>query len=610
MSVTPASLSLSSRLTRFLLLQAGVLLLGTVLVGIGGGLFFKSTLHSMWQARFKTEARSLCAVLSDVVRDQASLLESVSYDPLLRVFDKTIDSGTQEKLLRLHRRSFSKLEFFPAENVASTDSLLQKARQMPGQVVVGDLPFKQRLNSKKVRFLICQVSEKGVALGCLQGIFRLNLRKQILRQNLLGSFRVDLFNHEKNKSSVQIFPYQSQYLKEWVSKELVKIVKGKTQEPFQVNDDVFFYESRITDTPWTAAVTAPIEAFQQETQDIERIFWLILIPAMLLMFLFNFQYLRKKVLIPAAEIENYTTKISAEFSDEDASVKTLGPDLGFLRSYFQKLHQQVLQFKESEQNYQNTLQAEVHAMTKDLQERTKSLEEMNRRREEAQTQLIHAEKMAVTSRLIAGVAHEIRNPLASMALAVDNLLAMGKGKRTPSEEKYLKILRGDITRLSDLLTHVLELSRPSKDRFQAASLNEIIEDVLRMLEWECTEKGVEIERCLDSSVSQIDLLREDLKNCFLNLLRNSLEAVGDKGSVRIVSREEQDCIKVLVMDSGPGISELQRTKIFDMFYTTKEKGTGLGLTQVMQAVKMHGGNVKILEGELKGACFELSFPKK
>lgn len=579
-----------SRLTRFLLIQGGVLLLGASLIGVGGGVFLRFMLKEVWKAQFHAEARALYFSLTDFLRERSQLLTDISQDP-----DFTANKKSRLSLVFKHYgRLFQKLEYidsqgrrFLSRRLAQDDELFAQALKHPNLVTFGEASEEEKTN-KQVRLMICQFEDQKNPQGCLEAHLRLNLRKFILRRQFLSHFRVDLYNRKTKEPSVEIFPYQSRQLRAIALKEAFNFAKG--QESFNSDSSGlgFFEISSLPETPWNVMISAPRDVFKQETQNLERGFWALLVVSSLFIFLFSFEYLRRRIYIPSSEIESYALKISKELGAKSVNVDSkLGPEIGFLRSFFEQLYQDVCQFKETEKNYQQKLKDEV--------ERTSQ-------------KLIQAEKLAVTSQLMAGVAHEIRNPLTSMALAVENLIIKTNGKEKHTEEKYLTMLRNDISRLSDILDSFLKVTRPLKVQFRRSSINEIIKNAIRIIEPECKEKGIQIDCKLGDSIEPMDLLEDEVTSGIVNLLRNAMEAVGKNGSIRVISHQNQRRVQIRVEDSGPGIPKDIRDRIFDIFFTTKEDGTGLGLAQVMQTAKIHKGDISIDQSDLGGAKFEIEFP--
>jgi len=234
-----------------------------------------------------------------------------------------------------------------------------------------------------------------------------------------------------------------------------------------------------------------------------------------------------------------------------------------------------------------------------------------KRREElkkAQEELIQANKFKVIGELAAGIAHEIRNPLGSIQGSLEILRKDYK----PEDSKYefLNILLKEVTRLNKVITDFLNYARPALPNLIETDLNQLIGETVLILSSQVAKKGVGLKTELDKNLPRFKADPSQLKQAFINLILNSLEAVEDKGEIVISTLQDKNKVTVKFQDTGKGMSEEVKGKIFTPFFSTKENGAGLGLGIVERIVQNHKGEIKIESYLGKGTAFTLIFPVK
>lgn len=215
-------------------------------------------------------------------------------------------------------------------------------------------------------------------------------------------------------------------------------------------------------------------------------------------------------------------------------------------------------------------------------------------------------RLAATGQLAAGIAHEIRNPLASISGSIETL---GQHLRTDSEEdgRLIAIALREIKRLNKLVTEFLEFAKPKSERLERCSLKEILSEVTETMS---TRKDTSVQFQIEvTQDTEVMADRDLLKQVFMNLFLNAIEASGGSPiSIQVLGRESAEQIYLQVLDNGPGIPKELRRRIFDPFFTTKTSGTGLGLSTVVQLLRSIKAGIS-LQDSSHGAAFELSFPK-
>ncbi len=213
-----------------------------------------------------------------------------------------------------------------------------------------------------------------------------------------------------------------------------------------------------------------------------------------------------------------------------------------------------------------------------------------------------AQRLAVVGRLASGMAHEIRNPLASISGSVQLLT------HTPSlsadDLKLMNIVVREADRLSRLLGEFLDYAKPPKPRIQSVEVGRFMDDILDLLNSDPRCSQVEIHRDYDAG-QVISFDPDQIRQSLWNLSINAIESMEGRGDLHIgVSAADKS---IYIEDSGSGISPEMKGRIFDPFFTTKDHGTGLGLAMVYASMEAHGGEVTLLDGAMGGARFVLRF---
>lgn len=222
-------------------------------------------------------------------------------------------------------------------------------------------------------------------------------------------------------------------------------------------------------------------------------------------------------------------------------------------------------------------------------------------------QLKQKEKLAAIGQLAAGIAHEIRNPLAGISGSIQLLSA---DKIEPDQQKLMKIILKEIDRLNNLITEFLDYAKPEKKPEQTVDLSLVLEDVVQNLKRH-PDSGFEMNWDVTLSPQLVLGFSEKLKQCFLNIVLNALQAMKDRvgSKLEISLKNDASYVIVSIKDNGSGMSDETRKRIFEPFYTTKSKGTGLGLALTHKILESHQARV-VVESEIgKGTEFIIKFPK-
>lgn len=242
------------------------------------------------------------------------------------------------------------------------------------------------------------------------------------------------------------------------------------------------------------------------------------------------------------------------------------------------------------------LAAAVNEMAKDLAAR-----------KELENQVQAAERLAAVGEVAAGLAHEIRNPL----MAIKGFAELLDEEITQEEKsEYVEIIVRETDRLNHLIEELLCLARPSESVLEPISVKEVLFNTLRLLETKTLRNHIELVREIDDDLPLVFVEGERLKQVFVNLLINAIQAITDRGQIRITTWHDSkaDLVVVQFTDTGRGISPENLSKLFDPFFTTKANGTGLGLSVAHRLVHNWGGKISVESIEGQGSTFTVSLP--
>jgi signal transduction histidine kinase len=221
-------------------------------------------------------------------------------------------------------------------------------------------------------------------------------------------------------------------------------------------------------------------------------------------------------------------------------------------------------------------------------------------------QMKKAERLSAVGQLAASLAHEIRNPLASISGAA-GILKRGHASAANTDE-CLGILEKESQRLNKLLTNFLDFARPRLPRYQQVDLGNLIESVASIARHSAILHDVELIVDHKARVQSIECDAEQLKQVLLNLIINAVQATQGQGTVWVRSIDLQDRLCIEICDKGSGVTPDEQEKMFDPFFTTKESGTGLGLAIATNIVEQHGGSLTGSNNPDKGMTFRLELP--
>jgi signal transduction histidine kinase len=245
--------------------------------------------------------------------------------------------------------------------------------------------------------------------------------------------------------------------------------------------------------------------------------------------------------------------------------------------------------------------------------------------EQAQHRLVHAAKMESIGQLAAGVAHEVKNPLAIISMGVEYLA--GAPDRDATEQEVLADMDTAVLRAEKIIRSLLDFSRNRDLDLQAGDISEVINQSLHLVKHEINKRNIDVHVDF-APIPPVQFDYSRIQQVLINLFMNSVQAMEDGGRLEVIARTHrlgraevglnqdfvlgQEVAKIIVKDSGPGIAPKDSDKIFDLFYTTKEvgQGTGLGLSESRKIIDLHHGSLLLTNREDKqqGACATILLP--
>lgn len=223
-------------------------------------------------------------------------------------------------------------------------------------------------------------------------------------------------------------------------------------------------------------------------------------------------------------------------------------------------------------------------------------------KKQAEEMLIRSEKMTIAGQLSAGIAHEIRNPLTSLKGFIQLLQAGMENKK-----EYYKIMMDEIEKINTITSELLFVSKPMTDEKRLENVTDLLKDVITLLNTQAKLFDIELSLSIKDNIS-LYCDRSQLKQVFINLIKNAIEEMPDGGKVEVlVERKDKSCT-ISFIDQGPGIPDHLVNKLKEPFYTTKKSGTGLGLMICNQIIHNHDGYLDIESVEGSGSVFRIYLP--
>lgn len=225
------------------------------------------------------------------------------------------------------------------------------------------------------------------------------------------------------------------------------------------------------------------------------------------------------------------------------------------------------------------------------------------------------DRLAFLGTLAGGLAHEVKNPLSTMSVNLQLMKEDWENPRTPKEARTLKrveILMQEIRRLEAVVNDFLNFARGFSLHPELTDLNGLLRELVEFMNPEALRHGVRISTFLDPAAPKVWVDRKYVQKAFMNLFTNAVQALQaveeDRREILVRTARREDGVEAAVTDTGPGIEPALREKIFQVFYSTRKDGTGMGLPVVRRIVEEHGGTLTLQSEVGKGTSFGLFFP--
>lgn len=301
---------------------------------------------------------------------------------------------------------------------------------------------------------------------------------------------------------------------------------------------------------------------------------------------------------PISQLVQGTTEISKGNYDYDMSVQ--GRDeLSYLAE----------QFGEMSRSLKEKI-SELARVNRSLTERNEALDLTLQKLKEAQAELVKSERLVATGKLTAQLAHEINNPIHNIQSCLRT--ALNRLPNGSSGHELIEVAFEEINRMSKLTRQLLDSYRASlvPEDMKPLNLHEVLLEVVASSQEELNASGIKVSMDLQPDLSPIKASRDKLKQVFLNIVINARDAMPHGGTLRIASKREGDTVKIDFEDTGVGIPKESLNKIFDAFFTTKGKvsGVGLGLSVSYGIISQHGGHIKVESSVGEGSKFSILLP--
>lgn len=228
--------------------------------------------------------------------------------------------------------------------------------------------------------------------------------------------------------------------------------------------------------------------------------------------------------------------------------------------------------------------------------------------ESIDTQLQVSERLAALGRITAGVAHEVKNPLNSMRLWLENLKESLSPENDGASQQAVQVLDKEIDRLDQVVKRFLDFTRPMDVRLEATQLADLLKEVLEIAKPQLQKSNIQLAQLLPIDVPEVYVDRALLKQAVLNLVLNAAEAMPNGGQLRLVLSRRGEMAEITVGDTGKGIPPENQQKIFQLFFTTRPGGSGIGLASTFRIVQLHNGSIDFTSEVGRGTTFRIELP--
>ncbi|HSB07674.1 MAG TPA: ATP-binding protein [Thermodesulfobacteriota bacterium] len=323
----------------------------------------------------------------------------------------------------------------------------------------------------------------------------------------------------------------------------------------------------------------------------------------------------QKLVDAMAQAEKGDLEAEANLQSQDELGK-LGRNFNQMLRRIRETHEQNIQLLSQVNQFNEDLTEKINAATSELAKRNEELKLLNEALFESQRQLGQSEKLAALGQVTATMAHQMGTPLNSISGYIQ--LMVREGNLPPKERERLMIIESQLDRLADSVKNLLSFTRQPKPQLRSLGVNEVLDELIHLSEPWFHARNVKISTLLSPNLSPILGDPTHLQTLFLNLITNALDAMPKGGTLTIKTRHgsgslpsgDGEWIEIGITDTGIGITEESKKRIFEPFYTTKKlgEGTGLGLAICNQIIKEHSGRIDVESEVGKGSTFFVFIP--
>lgn len=239
------------------------------------------------------------------------------------------------------------------------------------------------------------------------------------------------------------------------------------------------------------------------------------------------------------------------------------------------------------------------------------VKDITEKREDEMRRLMR-ERLSAIGEVVSSVAHEINNPLATVAVSAEGLLKrVREGRFNPSLfESYLGIIREEIDRSRKITGGMLSFVRKNDSKKEDIDIHEVLNKTLEMLSFQGQLSNIEVLKDYQKEIGMIRGNEGELRQVFLSIINNAIEAMDMKGKIKLETENRENEVSVKISDTGPGVPVSRLERIFAPFFTTRSEkgGTGLGLFIAKKIIEENGGRIDVSSDEGKGAVFTITLP--
>jgi two-component system sensor histidine kinase HydH len=217
------------------------------------------------------------------------------------------------------------------------------------------------------------------------------------------------------------------------------------------------------------------------------------------------------------------------------------------------------------------------------------------------------EKLAAIGNLAAGVAHEVRNPLSSIKGYATYFASLFEANS--EQKKAAEVMIAEVGRMNRVISELLEISSPSDIKRKETNLPVLLNSSLRLIQQDAETSGITVTTSIDEKMAPLPVDPDRITQVLINLYINAVQAMPEGGLLSVNAQDQANGVVVTIGDTGIGMTEETKNKMFDPYFTTKNTGTGLGLALVQKVIEAHGGTIEVATRENSGTQFTIFLPR-